>query len=133
MAYECLTGRPVWNTDQGVAMTFAAIATSQLPMPSRLRPRPSGIVRRVVQARLERDPDKRFQTARELAEELAKALGAAPISLANVWGICKRVRPRADREKEAAGRAPRGGPRLESPGFAFSSFRRPADRARRSP
>ena len=27
MAYECLIGRPVWNMDQGVAMTFASIAT----------------------------------------------------------------------------------------------------------
>src|SRR4030088_679342 len=38
MAFECLTGRPVWNTEQGVAMTFAAIAAAQLPVPTRLRP-----------------------------------------------------------------------------------------------
>jgi serine/threonine protein kinase len=38
MAYECLIGRPVWNTDQGVAMTFAAIATQPLPIPSKIRP-----------------------------------------------------------------------------------------------
>jgi serine/threonine protein kinase len=86
MAYECLTGRPVWNTDQGVAMTFAAIATSQLPMPSRLRPDLPESFDLWFKRALERDPDKRFQTARDLAEELAKALGAAPISLANVGG-----------------------------------------------
>ncbi len=51
MAYECLTGRPVWNTEQGVAMTFAAIATSPLPLPSRFRPDSAARVRRLVQAR----------------------------------------------------------------------------------
>src|SRR5580693_5557247 len=84
MTYECLTGRPVWNTDQGVAMTFAAIATSQLPMPSRLRPDLPESFDNWFKRALERDPDKRFQTAKELAEELAKALGAAPISLVTV-------------------------------------------------
>jgi serine/threonine protein kinase len=86
MTYECLTGRPVWNTEQGVAMTFAAIATSQLPTPSRLRPDlPQSFDAWFARA-LERDPDKRFQTARDLAEELAKALGAPPLSLASVGG-----------------------------------------------
>ncbi len=84
MAYECLTGRPVWNTDQGVAMTFAAIATSQLPLPSRLRPDLPESFDLWFKRALERDPDKRFQTARDLAEELAKALGTPPISLAAV-------------------------------------------------
>src|SRR5687767_12088879 len=37
MAFECLIGRPVWNTDQGVAMTFAAIAAANPPVPSKLR------------------------------------------------------------------------------------------------
>jgi serine/threonine-protein kinase len=85
MTFECLTGRPVWNTDQGVAMTFAAIAAAQLPVPSRVRPDlPSGFDAWFKKA-LERDPNKRFQTAKELADELARALGTAPpISLINV-------------------------------------------------
>jgi serine/threonine-protein kinase len=85
MTYECLTGRPVWNTDQGVAMTFAAIAAAQLPVPSRVRPDlPVGFDAWFKKA-LERDPNKRFQTAKELADELARALGTAPpISLINV-------------------------------------------------
>src|ERR1700691_2482165 len=81
MAYECLTGRPVWNTEQGVAMTFAAIAAAQLPMPSRLRPDLPESFDNWFKRALERDPDKRFQTAKELADELAKALGTPPISL----------------------------------------------------
>jgi eukaryotic-like serine/threonine-protein kinase len=81
MAYECLTGRPVWNTDQGVAMTFAAIASSQLPLPSRLRPGLPASFDTWFKKALERDPERRFQTAKELADELAKALGTPPISL----------------------------------------------------
>ncbi|MBV9949826.1 MAG: serine/threonine protein kinase [Myxococcales bacterium] len=84
MAFECVTGRPVWNTDQGVAMTFAAIAAAQLPTPSRLRPDLPPSFDAWFAKALERDPAKRFQTAKELADELAKAFGAPPISLVNV-------------------------------------------------
>jgi serine/threonine protein kinase len=86
MAFECLTGRPVWNTDQGVAMTFAAIATAPLPPPSRLRPDLPPAFELWFYRALERDPDKRFQTAKELADELAKALDAPPISLSGGGG-----------------------------------------------
>ena len=83
MTYECLTGRPVWNTDQGVAMTFAAIAASQLPVPSRMRADLPPSFDAWFRRALERDPDRRFQTAKELADELARALDAPPISLVN--------------------------------------------------
>ena len=84
MAFECLTGRPVWNTEQGVAMTFAAIAAAPIPVPSRLRPDLPRNFDAWFQKALERDPTKRFQSAKELADELAKALGAPPISLINL-------------------------------------------------
>ena len=87
MAYECLTGRPVWNTEQGVAMTFAAIAAAQLPIPSRMRPDLPPSFDAWFKRALERDANVRFQTAKELADELARALDAGPISLANVGGI----------------------------------------------
>jgi eukaryotic-like serine/threonine-protein kinase len=76
MAFECLTGRPVWNIDQGVAMTFAAIATASLPVPSKMRPEiPTSFDAWFFKA-LERDPNRRFQTAKELADALALAFGA---------------------------------------------------------
>jgi serine/threonine-protein kinase len=84
MTFECLTGRPVWNTDQGVAMTFAAIAAAQLPTPSRMRPDLPPAFDVWFRKALERDPNKRFQSAKELADELARALGAPPISLVNI-------------------------------------------------
>jgi serine/threonine-protein kinase len=83
MAYECLTGRPVWNTEQGVAMTFAAIAASQLPLPSRFRPDLPHTFDGWFKKALERDPNNRFQTSKELADELARALDTPPISLVN--------------------------------------------------
>jgi serine/threonine-protein kinase len=77
MTFECLTGRPVWNTEQGVAMTFAAIAASELPVPSELRPGLPATFDTWFRHALQRDPNMRFQTARELADSLARALGEA--------------------------------------------------------
>lgn len=87
MAYECLIGRPVWNTDQGVAMTFAAIATSPLPIPSRIRPDLPPSFDAWFNHALERDPAKRFQTAKELADALKDALlgpSPGPVSYVNI-------------------------------------------------
>ena len=86
MAYECLIGRPVWNTDQGVAMTFAAIATQPIPVPSHLRPDLPATFDAWFAKALQRDPDDRFQTAKELSDALAKAFGGAgaPVSYINV-------------------------------------------------
>jgi serine/threonine protein kinase len=87
MTFECLTGRPVWNTDQGVAMTFASIAAAQLPVPSRLRPDLPPAFDEWFKKALERDASKRFQTARELADALARAFGGGPISVVSAADI----------------------------------------------
>jgi eukaryotic-like serine/threonine-protein kinase len=71
IVYECLTGRTVWSTEQGVAMTFAQIANAPLPNPQQYRPDlpdPFGIW---FNKALDRDINRRFQTAKEFAEELA--------------------------------------------------------------
>ncbi|MGO9838951.1 MAG: protein kinase domain-containing protein [Polyangiaceae bacterium] len=91
MAFECLTGRPVWNTDQGVAMTFAAIAAGVLPVPSRLRPELPTAFDTWFSKALERDPNNRFQTASDLAAGLAIALDAPPISLVTVGGMTSQI------------------------------------------
>jgi len=78
IVYECLTGQTVWNVDQGVAMILAQIAGAPIPKPSRLRPDlPPNFEAWFLKA-LDRDPDKRFQTAREFAEALAQALKPQP-------------------------------------------------------
>ncbi len=90
MAYECLIGRPVWNTDQGVAMTFAAIATQPIPVPSKIRPDLPSAFDDWFRHALERDPDKRFQSAKELADSLKRALlgsSAGNVSYVNISDI----------------------------------------------
>ena len=70
IVYECFTGRTVWSTEQGVAMTFAQIANAPLPRPAVYRPDlPQGFTTWFDRA-LDRDITKRFQTAKEFADEL---------------------------------------------------------------
>ncbi len=74
IVYECFTGRTVWSTEQGVAMTFAQIASAPLPRPAQYRPDlPESFTTWFDQA-LDRNIEKRFQTAKEFAEALGMAL-----------------------------------------------------------
>lgn len=121
MAYECLTGRPVWNTDQGVAMTFAAIATAELPTPSRFRPDLPPAFDDWFRKALERDPDRRFQSAKELAEGLAQALDRPPISLFNIGGTPSQIELDAIAALTELDRAPGRMSPTPAPGALLSS------------
>jgi serine/threonine protein kinase len=71
IVYECFTGRTVWSTEQGVAMTFAQIANAPLPRPAAYRPDlPAGFTTWFDRA-LNRDITQRFQAAREFSDEFA--------------------------------------------------------------
>jgi len=74
IVYECLTGQTVWNVEQGVAMILAQIASAPLPKPSKLRPDLPATFDTWFARALDRDPDKRYQNAKELADALAKSL-----------------------------------------------------------
>jgi serine/threonine protein kinase len=74
IVYECLTGQTVWNVEQGVAMILAQIASAPLPKPSKLRPDLPATFDTWFARALDRDPDKRYQNAKELAEALTRAL-----------------------------------------------------------
>jgi serine/threonine-protein kinase len=74
IVYECLTGQTVWNIEQGVAMILAQIAGSPLPKPSRLRPDLPPSFDQWFQRALDRDPRRRYQSARELSDALTDAL-----------------------------------------------------------
>jgi serine/threonine protein kinase len=82
IVYECLTGQTVWSVDQGVAMILAQIASAPLPRPNKLRPDLPPSFEQWFHKALERDPDKRFQTARELADALTKALTISAVPTA---------------------------------------------------
>ena len=74
IVYECLTAQTVWNVEQGVAMILAQIASAPLPRPTKLRPDLPPAFDAWFARALDRDPDKRYQTARELSDSLTKAL-----------------------------------------------------------
>lgn len=84
ITYECLTGKTVWATEQGVAMTFAQIASSPIPNPTVLRPDlPLAFVDWFAKA-LDRAIDNRFQNAKDLAAELAAAFQQGPPSFSAI-------------------------------------------------
>ena len=91
IAYECLTGRTVWATDKGIAMTFAQIASAPLPRISRYRPDLPDTIEAWFDRALARDPDVRFQTAKELAEHFNGAINQGSPSL--MFGEISRVGP----------------------------------------
>ncbi len=74
ITYECLTGRTVWSTDKGIAMTFAQIASSPLPNLNKYRPDLPRAAQQWFSKALNRDIDQRYQTPRELAEAFASAM-----------------------------------------------------------
>src|SRR3954471_24930713 len=74
IVYECFTGRTVWSTEQGVAMTFAQIASAPLPRPAQYRPDLPETFTGWFDKALDRDIDQRFQTAKEFSEALTNAL-----------------------------------------------------------
>jgi eukaryotic-like serine/threonine-protein kinase len=74
IVYECFTGRTVWSTEQGVAMTFAQIANAPLPRPAQYRPDLPQTFTTWFDRALDRDITKRFQTAKEFADELVAVL-----------------------------------------------------------
>ena len=81
IVYECLTGQTVWNVEQGVAMILAQIANAPLPNPLTLRPDLPRSFERWFERALDRDPDRRFQTAKEFADSLAEALSSRETEL----------------------------------------------------
>jgi len=74
IVYECLTAQTVWNVEQGVAMILAQIASAPLPRPSKLRPDLPPAFDAWFARALDRDPDKRYQTAKELSDALTRSL-----------------------------------------------------------
>ena len=78
IVYECLTGKTVWNADQGVAMILAQIAGAPVPRPTRLRPDLPKTFDEWFQRALDRDPNKRFQTVKEWTDSLERALKPPP-------------------------------------------------------
>src|SRR5688572_21023671 len=74
IVYECLTGRTVWDVQQGVAMILAQIAKGSLPDPRAYRPDVPESFVLWFQKALHPDLGQRFPSARSFLESLELAL-----------------------------------------------------------
>lgn len=74
IVYECLTGRTVWDVQQGVAMILAQIAKGVLPDPRAYRPDLPQSFTVWLHRALHADLNQRFQSARAFLESLETAL-----------------------------------------------------------
>ena len=92
ITYECLTGRTVWDVQQGVAMILAQIARGQLPDPREIRPDLSEAFVDWFKQALHPDLSQRFQTSREFLESMEAVLidEADPVSSMNPLLISSR-------------------------------------------
>jgi serine/threonine-protein kinase len=79
IAFECLTGKRPFYSD-GLGDLVLAICVRDIPMPSEVAPVPIGFDAWWLRA-VARDPEKRFQSAKELTDALREALGVAPAEL----------------------------------------------------
>jgi len=73
IAFECLTGKRPFFSD-GLGDLVLAICIRDIPIPSRVAPVPLGFDAWFKKG-VEREPDRRFQSARELVESLRDVLG----------------------------------------------------------
>jgi serine/threonine-protein kinase len=79
IAFECLTGKRPFYSD-GLGDLVLAICVRDIPVPSSIGSVPLGFDAWWARA-VARDPEKRFQTAKELTESLREALGLEPKEL----------------------------------------------------
>ena len=134
IAYECLTGRPVWTTEQGVAMTFAQIASAPLPRPAALPARSAAVVHDVVRegarARLDEALPDRAGARRRARRRLPnRSRSSLAIELARCLAgpTCNPLLATSQRRRLGRASSRRGGAANVAP----SPDRAPPARARR--
>jgi tetratricopeptide (TPR) repeat protein/tRNA A-37 threonylcarbamoyl transferase component Bud32 len=79
LLYECLTGRPAFS-GANVIEIGAQVLHFDPPPPSRLNPRVTAELDRLTLKALSKKPEDRFQTAEEMAAELARVGARLPAS-----------------------------------------------------
>jgi serine/threonine-protein kinase len=81
IAYECMTGQRPFYSD-GLGDLVLQICVRRIPIPSEVVPVPAGFDAWFAKA-TEREPDQRFQSAREMSDALREALGVDLRSVAD--------------------------------------------------
>lgn len=82
VAYQAITGRVPFNGDTLGALSVA-VHTGVFPLPSSLRPDVPPAIDAWAATALQRDPNARFHTAKELAEALEQAAGIPRAAMAS--------------------------------------------------
>jgi serine/threonine protein kinase len=114
ITYECFTGTTVWSTEDGVAMTFAQIATAPLPDPRKWRPDLSENFTMWFFRALDRDIERRFQSVDGFADELVAAFDYRASSGGLDAGLITRITHAAAAAAQPASRQPDVGTALRS-------------------
>lgn len=122
--WESLVARKLFMSDD-VAGTLERVASAPIPRPSELVPGIPAALDDVVLRGLERDPRRRFSSAKEMLAALKSALKAASLADVEAWmkslaGDALAERAQMAKEIEALGkdRAPEESPSIFSPDAA---------------
>jgi eukaryotic-like serine/threonine-protein kinase len=100
--YEALTGRRPFAAEEPAA-TLTNILTQEVPPPSHFSPEIPAVLDRLVLKGLEKDPERRFDTAHEMARELQAAVPMPSILELGEWvhSIAGEVLQRRDEQLNA--------------------------------
>ena len=98
--YEIVTGKLPFEADQAAASVYNTIHTDPPPI-STLAPKVHPDLETIVSKCLEKDPERRYPTAKELAEDLGHYMAGEPIGARPV-GFVGRMRRRAERNPALA-------------------------------
>ncbi|MEP0843595.1 MAG: serine/threonine protein kinase [Phycisphaerae bacterium] len=80
MLYEVLTGTAPYATNADLAMTFRNIRDQDPPRPSRIRREINSDLETIILKAMAKEPERRYQSAGELAEDLGAWLDGRPIA-----------------------------------------------------